>query len=160
MEELGTAINAVSFRQLDEYNRAKIASERFERQVRAREHELTTAADRATVRPAPVQALSNWWSPYYVRADSLSQRYQMWYYALGNAVFLLAAAAVAAAASQVVFAPQTPELVCRLKSGTRNGRSGAHRDTGRVVAVARPVVVLPVPGRAVSLGSSSWPCRA
>jgi hypothetical protein len=111
VEEVGNGINAAPFRQLDEYNRAKVASQHFEQQVRVREHELVTAAERSAVKPAPVRALSEWVSPYYVRADSLAQRYQTWYYALGNAVFLLAAAAVAAAASQVLFAPETPELV-------------------------------------------------
>ena len=111
-EELGNGINAVPFQQLDEYNRPKIASEHFEQQVRVREHELATAAERSAVRPTPVQALLEWVSPYYVRADLLAQRYQTWYYALANAVFLFAAAAVAAAASQILFAPETPELVC------------------------------------------------
>ena len=111
VEDLGNGINTVPFRQLDGYNCAKIASEQFEQQVDLRERELATAAERSAVRLAPVRALSDWVSPYYVRADSLAQRYQTWYYALGNAVFLLAAAAVAAAASQVLFAPQTPEFV-------------------------------------------------
>ena len=111
VEELGNGIDAAPFRQLDEYNCAKIASEQFEQQVHLRERELVTAAERSGVKPAPVRALSEWVSPYYLRADSLAQRYQTWYYALGNAVFLLAAAAVAAAASQVLFAPETPEFV-------------------------------------------------
>ena len=112
VEDLGDGINVVPFRQLDEYNRAKIGPEHFEQQVGVREGELATAAERAAVEPVPVRALSEWVSPYYVRADSLAQRYQTWYYALGNAVFLFAAAAVAAAASQVLFAPDTPEFVC------------------------------------------------
>jgi hypothetical protein len=111
VEEMGDGINAVPFRQLDEYNRAKIGSGHFEQQVDVRERELVTAAARSRADPAPVRALSEWVSPHYVRADSLAQRYQTWYYALGNALFLLAAAAVAAAASQVLFAPETPELV-------------------------------------------------
>ena len=88
-----------------------VPSEQFEQQVGLRERELETAAERLAVRLAPVRALSEWVSPYYVRADSLAERYQTWYYALGNAVFLFAAAAVAAAAGQVLFAPETPELV-------------------------------------------------
>jgi hypothetical protein len=111
VEELGDGIDAAAFRQLDEYNRAKIVSKQFEGQVDLRESELATAAERSAVKPAPVRAFSDWVSPYYVRADSLAQRYQTWYYALGNAVFLLAAAAVAAAASQILFVPDTPEFV-------------------------------------------------
>jgi hypothetical protein len=110
-EELGNGIDEAPFRQLDEYNRAKIASDQFEQQVGARQRELSTAAQASAVRLAPMLALSQWVSPFYVRADSLAQRYQTWYYALGNAVFLLAAAAVAAAAGQVLFVPETPELV-------------------------------------------------
>lgn len=111
MEVLGEGINAASFRQLDEYNRAKIAQEHFEQEIQQQEGQAATAAELSRVSALLVRAFSEWVLPYYVRADSLAQRYQTWYYSLGNALFLIAAAAVAAAASQVLFVPETPELV-------------------------------------------------
>jgi hypothetical protein len=49
--------------------------------------------------------------PWFVKADVLAQLYQKWYYAFSNALFIFAAAAVAAVASQALFAPEMPELV-------------------------------------------------
>ena len=100
-----------TLRQLGEYNRGKIAQEQFRQEVRQQEGQAATAAGLSRVDALLVRAFSEWVLPYYVRADLLAQRYQTWYYALGNALFLLAAAAVAAAASQFLFVPETPELV-------------------------------------------------
>jgi hypothetical protein len=111
LEELGKGIDETSFRQLDEYNRAKIAQEQFDRQVDEHRNHLLRAAKRLDANVLPLQVISERLSPFYVRADLLAMRYQNWYYILGNALFLLAAAAVAAIASQVVFAPERLELV-------------------------------------------------
>jgi len=111
VEMLGNGINAGPFRQLDEYNRAKIAQEHFAQQVDQHRSQLLDVARQRDTRAPPLQVISEWVSAFYVRADLLAMRYQNWYYVLGNALFLLAAAAVAAVASQVAFAPETPELV-------------------------------------------------
>ena len=108
---LGTGLNTASLRQLDEYNRAKIAQEGFERGVSEYRHQLSVAGQRSDTGALPLQAISEWVSAFYARADLLAMRYQNWYYILSNALFLLAAAAVAAIASQVVLAPDRLELV-------------------------------------------------
>jgi hypothetical protein len=110
-EEPGSDQTRESLRRLDEYNRSKIAQECSERQVDRQGSELLAAAQRSGAEALPMQALSAWVTPFYVRADLLAMRYQPWYHALTNALFLLAAAAVAAVASQALFAPDKPELV-------------------------------------------------
>lgn len=99
------------FRQFDEYNRAKITQEHLEQQVSQHRNRLSVAAEGSDTSALPLQAISEWVSPFYVRADALAMHYQNWYYILSNALFLLAAAAVAAIASQVVLAPERLELV-------------------------------------------------
>jgi hypothetical protein len=111
LEELGDGINSMSLRQLDEYNRAKITQERFDPQVSQHQSQLLVAGQRSDTGALPLQVISEWVSPFYVRADLLAMRCQNWYYILSNALFLLAAAAVAAIASQVVLAPERLELV-------------------------------------------------
>ncbi len=111
VEEFGASIGGRALGELDEYNRGEIPQGRFEQEVKRQERRRSAAAERAGVKAPPVQALSAWLWPFYVRADLLAERYQTWYYALGNALFLLAAAAVAAVASQILFVPETPELV-------------------------------------------------
>ena len=111
VEEVGANIGGRPLRELDEYNSGEIPQRRFEKEVERQERGRSLAAENWGVEALPVRALSGWLWPFYVRADLLAERYQTWYYALGNGLFLLAAAAVAAVASQVLFAPETPELV-------------------------------------------------
>lgn len=110
-EELASGIGGRAFRELDRYNRWEIAQGRFERQVCERRHRLLAAAERSGAAMPSVRALLGWISPYFVRADLLARRYQDWYYALCNALFLLAAAAVAAASSQALLAPERERLL-------------------------------------------------
>jgi hypothetical protein len=59
----------------------------------------------------PLEALAAWALPPYGRSDILAKRYQSWYLRAQNATFLLAAAAVATAATQILFLPRYPALV-------------------------------------------------
>jgi hypothetical protein len=111
VEELGDGINTMPLRQLDEYNRARITQEDMEQQIGEYRGQLLSAAQHSNAGALPLQVISEWVSPFYVRADLLAMHYQNWYYILSNALFLLAAAAVAAIASQVVLAPERLELV-------------------------------------------------
>jgi hypothetical protein len=110
-EELGSGLSHESFRRLDQFNRARIAQERFKQQVHSRQTRLLTAARSSGVDPLPAKALSAWVAPFYVRADLLAMRYQPVYYALANAIFLLAAAAVALVAIEALITPETRGLV-------------------------------------------------
>lgn len=111
VEEAGNAIGGRALREFDTYNRAGIPRDRFEREVRRQSQKRRQSAERSGAQALPVDALSAWLWPFYVRADLLAERYQRWYYALGSALFLMAAAAVAAAAAQVLFTPEAPPLV-------------------------------------------------
>jgi hypothetical protein len=96
--------------EIDRFNRSAISRTGFEREVRRQTLKRVDGAARAGGSGLPVRALSDWLWPYYVRADLLAERYQRWYQALGTGLFLMAAGAVAAAAAQVLFAPDTPQL--------------------------------------------------
>jgi len=110
VEELGDGINTMPLRQLDDYNRVTITQEDMEQQIGEYRGQLLSAAQYSNAGALPLQVISEWVSPFYVRADLLAMHYQNWYYILSNASFLLAAGAVAAVAGQVLFAPGTPQL--------------------------------------------------
>jgi hypothetical protein len=111
VEELGDDFKATPFRLLDEYNRAKMTQVDMEQQLSEHRRQLSVAGQRLDTSALPLKVISDWVAPFYVRADLLARRCQNWYYILSNALFLLAAAAVAAIASQVVLAPDRLELV-------------------------------------------------
>jgi len=120
-EELGAGVDLTGFRELDMYNRARIDDRQFGRSVAAHEGWLSEAGERASAhieRPAPVAEwsegiarLAAWVAPLYARADHLAMKHQNLFFKLSNALYLLAAIAVGALASQVLFAPETAELV-------------------------------------------------
>ncbi len=96
---------------LDQYNGAAVRREEFSAEVEREERYLMTSAHGLSDLTLPLQMLSGWISPFYVRADLLAIRFQRWYYWLGNASFLLAAAAVAGAAGQILILPKEQGLV-------------------------------------------------
>jgi hypothetical protein len=111
VEEAGTGIGGESARELDRYDRAEFPRARFDDEVRRQAARRSSAARDWALPALPVEAFSAWLWPFYVRADLLAQHHQRWYQALGTALFLMAAGAVAAVAGQVLFAPEHPELV-------------------------------------------------
>lgn len=111
VEELGRGIGRSVFRELDQYNSAAIVEERFDQQVSDWSHQLLAKAEPLGACGMSMRGFLAWVSPYFVRADLLAERYQGWYYALYSTLFLLAAAAVAAASGQELFAPDRPELL-------------------------------------------------
>jgi hypothetical protein len=111
VEEAATVIGWGSFRELERYDRAELPRARFEDEVRRQAATVRSVARDVALPPAPVERLSTWLWPFYVRADLLAARYQARYQALGTGLFLMAAGAVAAVAGQAIFAPEHPELV-------------------------------------------------
>lgn len=120
-EELGAGVDLAGFRELDMYNRARIDDRQSGRSVAAHEGWLREAGERASAHIERPEALAEWsdgigqlaaWiAPLYARADHLAMKHQSLFFKLSNALYLLAAVAVAALASQVLFAPATTELV-------------------------------------------------
>lgn len=106
VEELGKGLSLPALQELNEYNQVAIGRERFEQRPAV----YWLRPEDGPRSSLPLDAFSEWIAPYFLRADSLAQRYQLGYHMLGNALFLFAAAAVAAIAGQFIFAPEVPEL--------------------------------------------------
>jgi hypothetical protein len=111
VEEAAAGIGGGSFRELDRYDRAELPGARFDDEVRRQADKRSSTAQNWALQASPISALSAWLWPFYVRADLLAERHQTRYQALGTALFLMAAGAVAAVAGQVLFAPEHSELV-------------------------------------------------
>jgi hypothetical protein len=109
VERLASGIRCEPYRQLDEYNRARIAlrSARFGGEQRR----LLTAAEESGVRTLSLRVLLDWVLPYFTRADLAAQRHQNTYHVLGDALYILAALAVGIAAGQALFAPERSQFV-------------------------------------------------
>ncbi len=102
----GRTVAEVPLAQTRDYNSATVEPRKFAEHSRDMERLLAAAAEQIGIEGLPLQPLLGWLAPYYTRADMLAVRYQGWYYWLGNAAFLLAAAAVAVAATQILFLPE------------------------------------------------------
>jgi hypothetical protein len=63
-------------------------------------------ADRAGLRQDLLHPFFEWIAPFYTRADSQAERYHRRFFLFGNALFLMAALAVAVVAFQVLFYPE------------------------------------------------------
>lgn len=73
--------------------------------------QLGETAELAGLERSYLDEFWRWIRPYYARADLLADRWQARYRRFSNALFFAAAGAVLAIAAQVLFFPDTPELV-------------------------------------------------
>jgi hypothetical protein len=108
--ELRKGIDPPALREFAEYNRVTINEKRLGEEMARQATYMVPGGDRSLATGLPIQPHLQWILPYFVKSDLLAARYQLGYHALGNALFLFAAAAVAAIAGQFLFAPGTPDL--------------------------------------------------
>jgi hypothetical protein len=102
VEELGDGVAMASYRRLDEYNCASAKRAEYERQCAQQAAELATQAERAGLERAYLQPFCAWVLPHFVRADMLALRFQQRFFQFSDAIFLLAAFAVAVAGATAV----------------------------------------------------------
>lgn len=114
-EELGSGAHGQAFLAVDAYNRARISSTQFKRNVQQQDRRWSQAATFAGLAAHHLRPYLDWIVPYLIRADLLAERFQSYYFALGTALFALAALAVAAAAVQIP-APTKLESLALLES--------------------------------------------
>jgi hypothetical protein len=103
-EERVGAVFSDAYAELERFNTARVPS-------RPGERAHGPAAEEAGLDRAALDKLWRWIEPHYSRADFLADRWQGRYRRLSNVLFFAAAGAVLAIAAQVLFFPDTPELV-------------------------------------------------
>jgi hypothetical protein len=108
-EELGDGIAPASYQRLDAYNRAVVDHAAYARQMGWQAADLAGHAEQSGLDRHYLHAFCAWMLPHFVRVDMLAQRYQQRFFRFSDAIFLLAAFAVAAAAGTAV-AGQSPTL--------------------------------------------------
>lgn len=109
--ELGRGLDPRPFQDLDEYNSEQVDAAKFEKQLEDRCDFLLGQARRANLPYDKLQPTLEHILRHYVRVDLLALRYQRLYYTARTLVYVLAAAAVALAASQILFLPDHPRIL-------------------------------------------------
>lgn len=103
-EERVEGLFAEAHTELERFNAARVPR-------RARGDAPWGAAEEAGLDRGYLEEVWRWIQPYYARADLLADRWQARYRRLSNVLFFAAAGAVLAIGAQVLFFPDTPELV-------------------------------------------------
>jgi hypothetical protein len=101
------AVIRAAARKLSAYNAGLITGPAFRRQARGQRTAwgIDAAAGQAGPAGLPLAGVADWLTPFFVRADALSVRFQRRFRALSFAMFAMAAAAVTVVAVQVNFLP-------------------------------------------------------
>jgi hypothetical protein len=105
------ALNTGLFRDLDKYNAEPVSSSELEQQIDDRKDSLMGVAKRSELQFDNLRAISEYFLYYAVRSDLLAQRYKNLYYRTESLVYVLALAAVAIAAFQILFIPDMPMIL-------------------------------------------------
>ena len=106
-EERPEGVFGEAYSELERYNAARVPT-RAHGDAPA---QVAEAAEAAGLERAYLEEFWRWIEPYYARADLLADRWQARYRRFSNVLFFAAAGAVLAIAAQVLFFPDTPELV-------------------------------------------------
>ena len=109
--ERGRGIDARSFQDIDEYNSERIDVTKLNGTLERQHNALVRQVDNAELTPEMVLPTLEYFGHHLVRADILASRYQQRYQRAGTTVYLLAAAAVVLAATQIIFIPDTPRIL-------------------------------------------------
>ncbi len=109
--EPGDGLNTKPFHNLDEYNSEKVDPDKFDGKLEAHCDFLTTEAEHAGLPFHTLQETFRYIIGQYVRADILALRYQHLHHRAGNLVYVLAAAAIVLATSQILFIPDQPRIL-------------------------------------------------
>jgi hypothetical protein len=107
-ENLVTKPFLQAFRQLDDYNRWE--TDEIREVATGRTQELLASAETAGLPGGKVDPFCKWILPQYARADRVAERAQARFRYLSLLLFFAGAGAVAALATQLLFAPDRPEL--------------------------------------------------
>lgn len=97
-----------SFRELDEYNRAKAGA--IADAVQPRSEALLAVANEAGLPRGFLEPFCRWILPYLAKADRLADGELTWFRRMSRLLFFSAAAAVTTLEAQTLFAPERPEL--------------------------------------------------
>lgn len=103
VEERGRGLPIEPRRGLARYSGEKISAQTFSEESRAFESGARAQARVCGLDDGDLDAPCTYLSPHFVRADVIARRYQRRYVRAGTAIYVLAAASVAAAAYQPVF---------------------------------------------------------
>jgi len=97
------ALNVEAVRQIARYNAESVRATTIDREVAAECERLLAVARETGYSVSDLRSICDYLLPYYVRADSLAQRYQWLYQTTGELLHLLAVAAVGVLAWQALF---------------------------------------------------------
>lgn len=109
--ERGHGIDARSFQDIDEYNSERIDITKLDSTLQHQHDALIHQVDNAGLTPEVVLPTLEYFGRHLVRADMLASRYQQRYQRAGTTVYVLAAAAVVLAATQIIFIPDKPRIL-------------------------------------------------
>lgn len=109
--EPGRGLNAKAYQDLDGYNSEQVDAARFEKQLRTQRDFLVSKANTQKLPTDTLQPVIEYFSRHYVRADLLASRYQKMYYGMEATVYVLAVAAVALGATQLIFFSGYPRIL-------------------------------------------------
>lgn len=109
--EPGRGLNAKAYYDLDEYNSEPMDMASFEKQSQAQRDFLISRASAAKLPSTTLQPTIEYFLHHYVRADLLASHYQKRYYWMEATVYVLATAAVALAATQLIFFSGHPRIL-------------------------------------------------
>jgi len=109
--EPGHGLPINQLRDLSEYNSEKVDTNELNTQIKEQLASLVSQAQKAGLLVEQVKPSLEYMLGYLVRADLLAQQYQHLYYRSGTTVYILAAAAIAIAALQIIFIPEQPLIL-------------------------------------------------
>lgn len=109
--EPGRGLSVNQFKDLSEYNSEKVNTIELNKQIREQLASLVNQAHNASLSIEHIKPSLEYMLGHLVRADILAQRYQHLYYRSGTLVYILAAAAIAIAALQIIFIPEQPLIL-------------------------------------------------
>lgn len=109
--ERGRGIDPRPFHDIAEYNSERIDTAKLDASLQRQHDALVRQVDRSGLTPKTVLPTLDYFGRHLVRADTLASRYQQRYQRAGTTVYLLAAAAVVLAATQIIFFPESPRIL-------------------------------------------------
>lgn len=111
MVEKGRGIDARPFHDIDAYNSEQIDTAKLDASLRRQHGALVSQVDKSGLSLELVLPTLDYFGGYLVRADTLASRYQQRYQRAGTTVYVLAAAAVILAATQIIFLSDSPRIL-------------------------------------------------
>jgi hypothetical protein len=109
--ELNRVLDPSPFQDLDEYNTERVNPAKSEKQLKSQQDYLVGEIDRAGLSIDRLRPTLEYILRYFVRSNLLAMRYQYRHQQTQNLAYLMALAAVAIAAFQILFVPDQPMIL-------------------------------------------------